>query len=217
MARGGTVTGDGGGASLLERGTTLLAIAAGGGGGGSDGCSGCSSGGRGGAGGADVGERGENLTTFIVPYCTSATGGAGGTQSAGGEGGTHSGTAQWRCLGENGASLSGGSANGGTGENSPCLRSRATRWESGGGQGNGGGGGGGAGYFGGGGAGFIWTYCAGGGGGGSSWVLAGATQVQREGGAGRAQANLGASNGAGRGGDRDAPGENGRIEIDFVP
>lgn len=68
VGRGGAITGDGGGASLLERGTMLLAVAASGGGGGSDGCSGCSSGGRGGAGGADVGERSENLLTFIAPY-----------------------------------------------------------------------------------------------------------------------------------------------------
>jgi len=200
VGEGGQAFGDGAGASWFRRGTTTLAVAAGGGGGGSDGCSGCKSGGRGGAGGAATGEAGQNLTTPLAPYCTSATGGQGGSQAAGGLGGTNTGSAQYRCDGNPGGPEVGGKATS-SGIFSCDVGAGADRWHGGGGQGNGGGGGGGAGWFGGGGAGFIWTYCSGGGGGGSSYAHASATLVTQVPGQGQSQGNAVESQGAGRGGD----------------
>ncbi|MBM4378356.1 MAG: hypothetical protein FJ086_03510 [Deltaproteobacteria bacterium] len=203
VAEGGQAFGDGAGAAWLRRGTTTLAVAAGGGGGGSDGCSGCKSGGRGGAGGAATGEAGQNLVTPLAPYCLSATGGQGGTQLAGGQGGTNTGSAQYRCNGNPGGPEVGGKSTS-SGIFSCDVGTGADRWRGGGGQGNGGGGGGGAGWFGGGGAGFIWTYCSGGGGGGSSYADPSVTLVTQVPGQGQAQGNAADSQGAGRGGDAPA-------------
>lgn len=198
VAEGGKAPGSGGGATSILRGTDLLLRVAGGGGGGSDGNSGTHAGGRGGAGGATVGQAGANFTGSIYQYCTSATGGQGGTQTAGGAGGTSTGSATTRCPGQPGQLGAGGRA---TGVNGTCdTGPGATEWRQGGGQGNGGGGAGGAGYFGGGGAGFIWTYCSGGGGGGSSFVASSATGVQLVAGQDRAQGNAAESQGAGAGG-----------------
>lgn len=197
VAEGGRPLGAGGGASSLWRGTTALLVVAGGGGGGSDGNSGAHSGGRGGAGGAATGQAGGNFVGTIFQYCTSATGGQGGTQSTGGLGGSATGTAG-KCSGQPGDALGGGKA---TGVNGSCdMGLGAQDWRQGGGQGNGGGGGGGAGWFGGGGAGFIWTYCAGGGGGGSSYAAPSATQVLLIPGVDRVQGNPAPSQGAGAGG-----------------
>ncbi len=223
VGEGGDSTGFGGGASILLRGSTVLAVAAGGGGGGSDGNSGNSAtGGAGGGGGGDIGESGQNLGSATAPFCTGATGGQGGSQVSGGAGGTFSGSAQYPCVGQAGAALAGGAS---SGVNGTCNTVGAVAWESGGGQANGGGGGGGSGWFGGGGGGFIWTYCAAGGGGGASYTIPSATSAQTDAGARQTQGNAAASSGAGRGGDRaydvarstyDATlglGANGRIEV----
>jgi hypothetical protein len=210
VAEGAVAPGNGGGASAVLRGATVLAVAAGGGGGGSDGCSGCKAGGRGGAGGGTAGEAGAALVTPLAPFCTSATGGQGGTAAMGGAGGAATGTA-FACVGTPGASLAGGRANG---VNNSCNAGvGAEGWRMGGGQGNGGGGGGGAGYFGGGGAGFIWTYCAGGGGGGSSYAAPDAQNVILQAGAIRTQGNPNQSEGAGAGGDVNRGGANGRVVL----
>jgi hypothetical protein len=211
VGEGGIAPGSGAGASALLRATTALVVAAGGGGGGSDGCSGCVTGGRGGAGGTLVGQDGQNIQTQISPYCTSATGGRGGSAAAGGAGGTVTGSAANKCPGQPGFATGGGRA---TGVNGNCdFGPGASTWHQGGGQGNGGGGAGGAGVYGGGAGGFIWTYCAGGGGGGASFVSPGATQVTDQSGNNQQQGNVLESAGAGAGGAVSKDGRAGRVVI----
>jgi hypothetical protein len=214
VGEGGQNPGDGGGASSLRRGTTVLAIAGAGGGGGNDGCSGCSSGGAGGAGGGDMGQAGLpfDFNASLNYYCSSATPGLGGTATQGGQGGTSGGNASAKkCPGGNGSLDTGGASNDGT-DGNPCNdRPGASGWQAGGSEGNGHGGAGGAGWYGGGGGGFIWTYCGGGGGGGSSHADVTATNVQLEAGARRDQAHPVGADNAGLGGDVNKPGANGRV------
>ena len=105
------------------------------------------------------------------------------------------------CYGASGASLEGGGASGAA---SPCNFDGPYFWEtaSAGGA-NGHPGAGGAGYFGGGGGGSVYTYCGAGGGGGSSWAMPTVISVQYLDGSGQTEGNPVASNGAGRGGERD--------------
>lgn len=213
VAEGGLQPGNGAGASAVLRGPVPLVIAAGGGGGGSDGCSGCTAGanGHGGAGGASQGQNGAEFGAAIAPFCTGATGGGGATATQGGAGGTSTGSASSKCPGQPGTTLTGGRASGVV--NACDTSPGATGWHQGGGQGNGGGGAGGAGRFGGGGAGFIWTYCAGGGGGGSSFASPVATQLSMQAGVDQVPGNFRESAGAGSGGNRNADGKPGRVEL----
>lgn len=213
VAEGGQDAGNGGGASFALRDEVPLLIAGGGGGGGSDGCGGCKTGGAGGAGGSSTGQAGEDLLEGFHLYCTAATGGEGGSDSAGGIGGTTTGTAAYPCHGVDGALYSGGSSKGTWGN---CITGPGpVEWQQGGGQGNGGGGAGGAGYYGGGGAGMIWTYCAGGGGGGSSFSNPDNLDSVLLGGEWKEEGNSAQSNSLGRGGEQNTEGRAGAIFIHF--
>lgn len=196
--RGAGEGGSGGGYTSLYRGSTLLAIIAGGGGGG--GGNGNNVGGAGGAGGG---------TSGVGGSASGAAGGGGaGTASAGGSGGTggnNPGTA--------GTSLSGGDgADGRTGsgtDGSGAVGGLATGGNGGASQSNSraAAGGGGAGYFGGGGgSGSTASTAAGGGGGGSTISATGATSVTNTAGSGATPANSTDTtrNGSGTGGTAGA-------------
>ncbi len=212
IGEGGNAPGEGGGATFIYRGATLVVVAGAGGGGASDGNSGNSwVGGAGGAGGA-VAENGMNLQYhqqgITYSYCSAATGGTGASQSSAGVGGISVGTASYNgvshvCTGTDGAFFQGG---GTTGDTSSCVTTGPYLWQADGGGSNGHAGAGGAGYFGGGGGGSVYTYCGAGGGGGSSWADSSMLTVSYLDGVGQTQGNAALSNGAGRGGDRDYTG-----------
>ena len=213
----GALTGDGAGGgawSALNRSTTPLIIAAGGGGGGGGDNADSAAGGAGGAGGAALGANGSNSGT--------STGGKGASLTSGGAGGVSSATDD----GANGTAYQGG--NGGNPTGASCAGDSVAKVQGGipGGGGGGlsdvgstggcaGGAGGGGGYFGGGGgAGSSPSDAGGAGGGGGSSLVAGIINITTAG-SGRNAANnlsccyLNYSNKAGFGGSGGAVNGNG--------
>ncbi|HEU5005007.1 MAG TPA: hypothetical protein VFT49_02905 [Candidatus Saccharimonadales bacterium] len=216
---GGTGRGDsgdgggGGGYSRIARGSTTLALAAGGAGGGGGGYNSGTNGGSGGAGGGTSGVNGS--------ASGSAGGGGGGSSSSGGSGGTGGNNS-----GSAGSSLNGGDGGDGrSGQGSDGSTSNGAGNGAGGSGGLGsvsnnyaGGGGGGGGYYGGGGgSGSTSRNGAGGGGGGSSYSsgsnttdTAGSGQTP---GNGSDPANNGAGTGGNGSGNNGSGGSNGLVII----
>lgn len=198
----------GGGYTAVFRGSTALAVAAGGGGAG--GGRNAARGGAGGAGGGTSGTAGGTVS--------GGGGGGGATASAGGTAGTSTnnpGTAGASLQGgagadgRNAAGADGGAANGGSpggaaGGTRNILQTRA------------GGAGGGGGYFGGGGGGGSANtngQSGGGGGGGSSYAIAGSTSVTNSAGSGATPGNSSDTEryGAGAGGTAGAAAGSGSV------
>jgi hypothetical protein len=190
--------GGGGGYSRVARGSTTLALAAGGAGGGAGGNNSNTDGGAGGAGGGTTGDSGSSGVS-------GNGGGGGGNQSTGGSGGTGGNNS-----GAAGSSLNGGDgADGRSGQGSDGGASNGAGNGSGGDGGQGsvsndyaGGGGGGGGYFGGGGGSGSGANEGGGGGGGGSSYSSG-TSTTNTAGSGTIPGNSSdsARNGAGDGGN----------------